>query len=220
MKSRLYYAVFCFVLAVILLFVCVPMIERRTYPKTEVLRTTQRVEKGKQLTSEDFEQIEVGMPEQTEGMHLTAEDVIGRYAAVDLVQDDILLLSKLSQLPMEGDLPKNILPEGNTAILLTLKMIEGSEYPVPKAGDVVKLNGFRNKLIDIPQLQFVRVLSVVKPQEEEELVSVTVSVNTEQQEYIKKNRKDTFYASVIVRGNEELAEKLLTEQKAYFKEME
>lgn len=217
MKSRLYYASLCFVLAVILLCICVPLIALRAYPKTEVLRTVCTIEKGHQITAEDFEQLEVGVLDLPEGIHLTAEDVVGRYAAVDLVQNDILLLSKLSQLPLEGDLPKDILPEGNTAILLTLKMIEGSEYPVPETGDVVKLNGFRNKLIDIPQLQFVRVLSVVKPQEGDEVVSVTVSVNEEQQEYIRKNRQDIFYASVIVRGNEELAEKLLTEQKAYFK---
>lgn len=200
-----------------MLCICVPLIARRAYPKTEVLRTVSAIEKGQQITSEDFEQIKVGVLELPEGIHLTAEDVIGRYTAVDLVQNDVFLLSKLSQLPLEGDLPKDILPEGNTAMLLTLKMIEGSGYPVPETGDVVKLNGFRNKLIDIPQLQFVRVLAVVKPQEGEELVSVTVSVNAEQQEYIRKNRQDTFYASVIVRSNEELAEKLLSEQNAYFK---
>ena len=216
MKSRLYYAILCFVLAVILLFICVPLIGMKAYPKTEALRVTHAVAKGGQLTREDFESIEIGVLKLPEGIELTAEDVIGRYAAVDLVQHDVLLLSKLSQIPLEGDLPKDILPEGNTAMLLTLKMIEGSEYPLPETGDVVKLNGFRSKLIDIPQLQFVRILSVIQPEEENEVVSVTASVNAQQEEYLKKNRSDTFYASVIVRGNEELAEKLLAEQKEYF----
>lgn len=220
MKSRLHYAVLCFVLAVLLLFIAVPLLSFRMYPKVSALKVTHDIEKGQQFTPKDMESIEIGALSLPGGVQLEAEDAIGRYAAVDLVKDDVLFLSKLSQLPLNGELPKDILPEGNGTLLVTLRMIEGSEYSVPEAGDIVKLNGFRNKLIDIPELQFVRILSVVRLGQESEVVLATVSLNTEQQEYIKKYRDDVFYASVIVRGNEELAEKLLTEQSAYFEEVD
>ena len=142
--------------------------------------------------------------------------MIGRYAAVDLVAEDILFLSKLSQLPLEGDLPKDILPEGNAAQLMTLRMIEGSEYPIPETGDVIKINLFDKKRKDIPELQFVRILSVVPPKKAEDTVAVTVALNEKQQQYIKRQKKTVFYASVIVRSNEELAEKLLAEQESFF----
>ena len=37
-----------------------------------------------------------------------------------------------------------------------------------------------------------------------------------QQQYVKRQKKTVFYASVIVRSNEELAEKLLAEQESFF----
>ena len=133
MKSRLYYAISCFLLAVILLFLAVPLFTHRLYPKQQAIRVLHTMEKGEQLTDQDIEPITVGALHLSEGVALAEEDVIGRYAAVDLVAEDILFLSKLSQLPLEGDLPKDILPEGNAAQLLKLRMIEGSEYPVPGA---------------------------------------------------------------------------------------
>ena len=71
---------------------------------------------------------------------------------------------------------------------------------------------------DIPELQFVRVLTVLPKEDAEESVSITIAVNENQRKYLNRHREDTFYASVIVRGNEELAEKLLLEQKTYFEE--
>lgn len=152
MKSRLYYAISCFLLAVVLLFLAVPLFTHRLYPKQQAIRVLHTMEKGEQLTDKDIEPITVGALQLSEGIALTEEDVIGRYAAVDLVAEDILFLSKLSQLPLEGDLPKDILPEENTAQLMTLRMIEGSEYPVPETGDVIKINLFDKKWKDIPEL--------------------------------------------------------------------
>lgn len=218
MKSRLYYAVFCFLLSAMLLFIAVPLLSYRAYPKTQGVKVSQRVRKGEQLTGKDLTVIEIGALDLPDGIELTKDDIIGRYAAVDLVADDVILLSKLSQLPLDGDFPKDILPEGNKAQLITLKMIEGSEYPVPETGDVMKLNRFKERLMDIPELQFVRILSVVQPEPAEETVSVTVSLNEEQQEYIRRHKDEIFYGSVIVRSNEELSEKLLLEQRSYFEE--
>lgn len=155
MKSRLYYAISCFLLAVVLLFLAVPLFTHRLYPKQQAIRVLHTMEKGEQLTDKDIEPITVGALQLSEGIALTEEDVIGRYAAVDLVAEDILFLSKLSQLPLEGDLPKDILLEENTAQLMTLRMIEGSEYPIPETGDVIKINLFDKKWKDIPELQFV-----------------------------------------------------------------
>ena len=216
MKSRLYYAISCFLLAVVLLFLAVPLFTHRLYPKQQAIRVLHTMEKGEQLTDQDIEPITVGALHLSEGIALKEEDVIGRYAAVDLVAEDILFLSKLSQLPLEGDLPKDILPEGNAAQLLKLRMIEGSEYPIPETGDVIKINLFDKKWKDIPELQFVRILSVVSPKKAEDTVVVTVALNEKQQQYIKRQKKTVFYASVIVRSNEELAEKLLAEQESFF----
>ncbi|MBQ2879419.1 MAG: hypothetical protein IJE27_01875 [Anaerotignum sp.] len=188
-----------------------------TYPKTSAVHITKALQKGEQITKDHVADIEIGALEMPEDLVLLSEDSIGRYAAVDLVKGDILFHSKLSQLPMDGEVPKDILPEDETSQLVMLKMIDGSEYTMPETGDVVKLNLFDKKLRDIPELQFVRVLTVI-PKEEKEEVFVTIAVNEIQKKYLNRHREDSFYASVIVRSNEELAEKLLLEQKVYFEE--
>lgn len=218
MKSRLYYAVICYILAAVLLFLCVPIVHRISYPKTQAIRTVKVLEKGEQITGEDIQKVTIGALNLPGDVIETSNDALGRYAAVDIVEGDILYLSKLSQLPMDGDVPKDILPAENSVAFLRLQMMEGSEYPLPEMGDVIKLNLFGKKLTDIPELQFVRVLSVIPREAGEETVSVTVSVNEAQKKYIDRHREGTFYASVIVRSNEELAEKLLQEQEAFFKE--
>lgn len=91
MKSRLYYAISCFLLAVVLLFLAVPLFTHRLYPKQQAIRVLHTMEKGEQLTDKDIEPITVGALQLSEGIALTEEDVIGRYAAVDLVAEDILL---------------------------------------------------------------------------------------------------------------------------------
>ena len=215
MKSRLYCAIICYVLAVLLLFVCVPISKKMFYPKTTAVCTVESIKKGEQITEKHIEERLIGKWNLSENIITSSSDAIGRYAAIDIVSEDILLTSKLSQLPLDGDHPKDILPAGNTTMLISIKMIEGSEHPFPETGDIVKLSRFRDKLLDVPELQFVRILSVLPV--EQEIIEVTISVNTEQERYIKKHSDEIFYSSVIVRSNEELAEKLLAEQNTFWR---
>ena len=106
MKSRLYYAISCFLLAVILLFLAVPLFTHRLYPKQQAIRVLHTMEKGEQLTDKDIEPIAVGALHLSEGIALTEEDVIGRYAAVDLFVEEIIFLSKMSKIPLEVEMPK------------------------------------------------------------------------------------------------------------------
>ena len=215
MKSRLYCAIICYILAVILLFVCVPISKKMFYPKSTAVCTVESIKKGEQITEKHIEERLIGKWNLSEKIIISSLDVIGRYAAVDIVSGDILLSSKLSHLPLDGDLPKDILPAGNTSMLITIKMIEGSEHPVPETGDIVKLSRFKDKLLDVPELQFVRILSVLSV--EQETIEVIISINGEQEKYIKKHYDELLYSSVIVRSNEELAEKLLAEQNAFWR---
>jgi len=216
MKSRLYCAIICYVLSFILLCICIPITKKIMYPKADGIRVVHGIDQGEQIQRDDIEVVRIGTIGLSDGIIETPEDVIGRYAKVDIVAEDLLFDSKISQLPLDGDHPKDILPSGQKAILIRLKMIEGSEYPMPETGDIVRLNHFDKKLTEIPTLQFVRILSVLP--EQEDYIEVTIAVNEEQWKYTRKHQEDVFYGSVIVRSNEELAEKLLQEQDSYFKE--
>ena len=54
MKSRLYYAISCFLLAVILLFLAVPSFTHRLYPKQQAIHVLHTMEKGEQLDASAY----------------------------------------------------------------------------------------------------------------------------------------------------------------------
>lgn len=219
MKSRLYYSVVCFILAVSLLMLGVPITMRKSYPKIQAVRTTEPVTKGQQFNRKNVEIVEIGAIHIPDTVICSIDDVIGRFAALDMVEADLVYTTKISPIPILENSRNILLPEKNVSYLVKIKMIEGGEIDTPDTGDVIKMNSFHSKLIDIPALQFVRVLSTVEA-DDEDVLTITISVNEKQKAYLEKYRNDIFYASVMVRGNDELAEKLLAEQDEYFEEAE
>lgn len=217
MRSRLLCAVGCFFLAVLLLFFAVPLTAKQMYPKIEVVRTTKSIEHGAMFDADDLEVVRMGAYPLSDTAVTDIYDVIGRYAAVDIVSGDILLTEKVSQVPFQDGEAMSLLPEGYETAVAMVQIMEGSEVTALQTGDIIKMNGYDDGLIDIPALNFVRVITAMEP-DAEGVIWITVSANQRQSTFLEKHRKDVFHVSVMVRENEELAEKLLQQQSAYFEE--
>lgn len=207
----------CFLLSVLLLLFAVPITIRQMYPKTEVVCTTNSIEQGAMLDEDDLEVVRMGVYPLSDTVVTDIYDVIGRYAAVDIVSGDILLEEKLSQVPFQDGEAMPLLPEGYETAVAMVRIMEGSEIEALQTGDIIKMNGYDDGLIDIPALNFVRVITAMEP-DDEGIIWITVSANQRQSAFLEKHRKDVFHVSVMVRDNEELAEKLLQQQRAYFEE--
>ena len=212
MHSRLLCAVGCFFLAVLLLFFAVPLTAKQMYPKIEVVRTTKSIEQGAMFDADDLEVVRMGAYPLSDTAVTDIYDVIGRYAA-----GDILLTEKVSQVPFQDGEAMSLLPEGYETAVAMVQIMEGSEVTALQTGDIIKMNGYDDGLIDIPALNFVRVITAMEPNAEG-VIWITVSANQRQSTFLEKHRKDVFHVSVMVRENEELAEKLLQPQSAYFEE--
>lgn len=204
-------------MAVLLLFIAIPITARQQYPKIEVVRTTKAIEKGTILDQSSLESVCVGSLNLADTTVTDIYQCIGRYAAVDLVEDDILLTDKISQIPFRNGEQVVLLPKGNETAAVRVRIMDGSEIAELKTGDIIKMNGYDHGLIDIPALNFVRVITVMEPTEDGTFW-ITVSANPRQWNFLLKHRQDLFHVSVMVRENEELAEKLLQQQAKYFQE--
>ena len=96
MKNRTVLGLICIGLALVLAFVIAPFVNKFSDSRSEVLRVKQTVTRGHRLTGEDIERVSVGNYNLPADVLTNPEDVIGKYAAVDLTKGDWLFSTKLA----------------------------------------------------------------------------------------------------------------------------
>lgn len=227
LNNRFLFGMLSLLLAAIIAFVALPTIARQTNGKTEIVRITQPVQKGEQITAANTEVVEVGSFNLPPNIAHALEDVNGLYATADLLQGDYILTTKVSLVPISSDVALNSIPSGMTAISLTVKTLASGLSDKLQPGDIIRIYHFLDTAEEVPELRYVRVLSVTdadginvdntrEPTEDEEKkqsATITVLASPEQARIITMLENDgVAHVALISRGNDSLAEELLAEQ--------
>ena len=207
--------------------VTTPTIARQTNGKTEIVRITQPVLKGEQVTKENAEVVEVGGYNLPANVAHSLDDVEGLYVTADLAAGDYILTSKVSSVPISSDVALNDIPSGKVAISLTVKTLASGLSDKLQPNDIVRIYHFLETAEEVPELRFVKVLSVTdsdginvdnakEPTEDEEpqqSATITVLASPEQARIITELENDgVAHVALISRNNDQLAEELLAEQ--------
>lgn len=239
LNNRFIFGILSLVLAAVIAFVALPTIARQTNGKTEIVRITQPVLKGEQVTKENAEVVEVGGYNLPTNVAHSLEDVEGLYVTADLAAGDYILTSKVSSVPVSSDAALNDIPSGKVAISLTVKTLASGLSDKLQPNDIVRIYHFLETAEEVPELRFVKVLSVTdsdginvdntkEPTEDEEpqqSATITVLASPEQARIITELENDgVAHVALISRNNDQLAEDLLAEQdktlqEIYFPEM-
>ena len=155
------------------------------------------------------------------------EDVEGLYVTADLAAGDYILTSKVSTVPVSSDVALNDIPSGKVAISLTVKTLASGLSDKLQPGDIIRIYHFLETAEEVPELRFVKVLSVTdsdginvdntkEPTEDEEpqqSATITVLASPEQARIITEMENDgVAHVALISRNNDQLAEELLAEQ--------
>ena len=121
----------------------------------------------------------------------------------------------------------NSIPSGKVAISLTVKTLASGLSDKLQPDDIIRIYHFLDTAKDIPELQFVKVLSVTdskgynvdntkelsEEEEKQQSATITVLASPEQAKIITGLENDGMaHVALISRGNEALAEELLAEQ--------
>lgn len=227
LNNRFLFGMLSLLLAAIIAFIALPTIARQTNGKTEIVRITQPVLKGEQITAANTEVVEVGSFNLPPNIAHALEDVNGLYATADLLQGDYILTTKVSLVPISSDVALNSIPSGMTAISLTVKTLASGLSDKLQPGDIIRIYHFLDTAEEVPELRYVRVLSVTdaggvnvdntrEPAEDEEKqqsATITVLADPEQARIITALENDgVAHVALISRGNDSLAEELLAEQ--------
>ena len=227
LNNRFIFGILSLVLAAVIAFVALPTIARQTNGKTEIVRITQPVLKGETITSDNAEVVEVGGYNLPSNVAHSMEDVEGLYVTADLAAGDYILTSKVSTIPVSSDVALNDIPSGKVAISLTVKTLASGLSDKLQPGDIIRIYHFLETAEEVPELRFVKVLSVTdadginvdntkEPTEDEEpqqSATITVLASPEQARIITEMENDgVAHVALISRNNDQLAEELLAEQ--------
>lgn len=227
LNNRFLFGLLSLLLAAVIAFIALPTIARQTNGKTEVVRIKKPVLKGEQLTSDNIELVEVGSYNLPANTASTLEDVKGLYTTADLFPGDVILTSKISITPISSDTALNNIPSGKVAISLSVKTLASGLSDKLQPDDIIRIYHFLDTAEEIPELRFVKVLSVTDatginvdntkdPADEEEKqqsATITVLASPEQARFITELENDgVAHVALISRNNEKLAAELLTEQ--------
>lgn len=238
-NNRFIFGILSLALATVIAFVALPTIARQTNGKTEIIRITQPVLKGEKLSKDNAEVVEVGGYNLPSNVAHKLSDVDGLYATADLSPGDYILTSKISTVPVSSDVALSDIPSGKVAISLTVKTLASGLSDKLQPGDIIRIYHFLDVAADVPELQFVKVLSVTdadgvnvdntrEPTEDEEKqqsATITVLASPEQAKIITALENDgVAHVALISRNNEKLAGELLARQEQvlmelYFPEM-
>ena len=227
LNNRFIFGILSLVLAAVIAFVALPTIARQTNGKTEIVRITQPVLKGEKITSDNAEVVEVGGYNLPSNVAHSMDDVEGLYVTADLAAGDYILTSKVSTVPVSSDVALNDIPSGKVAISLTVKTLASGLSDKLQPNDIIRIYHFLETAEEVPELRFVKVLSVTdsdginvdntkEPTEDEEpqqSATITVLASPEQARIITEMENDgVAHVALISRNNDQLAEELLVEQ--------
>ena len=227
LNNRFIFGILSLVLAAVIAFVALPTIARQTNGKTEIVRITEPVLKGEQISKENTEVVEVGGYNLPSNVAHSFKDVDGLYVTADLAAGDYILTSKVSSVPVSSDVALNDIPSGKVAISLTVKTLASGLSDKLQPGDIVRIYHFLDTAKEIPELRFVKVLSVTDSdginvdnaqepteyEEKQQSATMTVLASPEQAKIITGLENDGIaHVALISRNNEKLAEELLAEQ--------
>lgn len=232
MNSRFIYGILALVLAGVISFIAIPTIAAKTNGVTEIVRVVEPIPKGGQITEDAVETVEVGAHNLPANIARAFDDVVGKYTTADLEVGDYFLSNKVSYTPLTSDIQLNTIPSGKVAISVTVKTLASGLSDKLQSGDIIRFYHFLDESYDVPELQFLKVISVTdskglnvdntklpdpeSDEEKQQTATITVLATPAQAQLLTGYENDgALHVALVSRGNEQLAEELLKQQEDF-----
>lgn len=229
-NTRMVYGVISIILAATIAFVAIPLLSRQKSSTTEILSVTNSISKGDVISADDIEIIEVGEFNLNEDIIKEMSEVIGKYAATDLVVGDYILTDNLTVTYTEDDINLDYIPDGKMAMSFTVKSLATGLSTKIQTDDIIRLYYYNDQAISYDELSFVKVLSVTNSdgydintdEDEEKTLSSTITVLVSPEQAMKITEMESagsIHVTLISRNNIELANELLERQDSVITEL-
>lgn len=144
MKNRTIIGIICIVLALVVTFAVAPLVNKLADNRTDIVRLTGDVVQGHMISDTDIEVVTVGSHNLPTDVITKKEDVLGKFAAVDLKKGDYLLPSKVTSVSDSADDVFRTLDGTKQAISVTIQSFAGGLSGKLENGDIVQLAVYDN----------------------------------------------------------------------------
>lgn len=167
-RSKIVLGLLSVVVAILIAFVALPIIQGMVSERVPVVTVTQNVEKGTMLTSELLTITEIGMIDRPKNAATAIDQAEGSFATYDMAQGDLVVSSKLSwERPLANPYLYDI-PEGKMAMSVAVSGLAEGLSGKLKPGDIVSVYAIfqRNDVeqnylaLQPPELKYVKVLAM------------------------------------------------------------
>ena len=233
MKNRTIIGVICMVLAVVVTFAVAPLVNKLATDTSEVIRLSQDVKQGVQITADHLEIAKVKTDTVPVGTLNDPKDIIGKYASSVLYAGDYLTAAKLTG---EANTASDVfasLDGKKVAVSVTIDTFAAGLSGKLENGDIISMivvNKDTGKATIPAALKYMKVIttttaggidqdSIVKNEDGSYEIpsTVTLLANTEQAKLLAKYEADTtLTVALVYRGTPENAKKFLDKQDEYF----
>lgn len=227
-RNRTVLGVTCIAIAFVICFVISPLMSNTGENMITVVRVASNIKSGDEITKDMVSEVKMAGTNQPDNLMSKSGDVIGKYAAMDMVKGDTVLKSKLADTPYAENTYLAGLDGSNRAISVTLKSFATGLSGKLKSGDIVSIiapDYRKTGMTIVPsELQFVEVIAATNKSgtdvedtasEESELPSTVTLLVSEQQALMLADleKSGTVHMSLVYRGERKKAEEFLKAQK-------
>lgn len=239
LKNRTILGIICIALALIICFAITPLFNASKSSTMKIIRIKNDVKIGQQLTSKDIENVEVGAYNMPSDVLKKSEDVVGKYATMEMLKGEYVLPTKISDTPASENAYLYSLTGEKRAISITIPSFAGGLSGKLISGDIVSVIAVdykeQGKTLVPEELQYVEVIAVtdskgnddetvtVRPDGEEETElpeTVTLLVTPMQANILAElEAEGEIHISLVYRGTAENAQKFISAQEKLLEEL-
>ena len=239
LKNRTVLGIICIALALIICFAITPLFNASKSSTMKIIRIKNDVKIGQQLTSKDVENVEVGAYNMPSEVLQESEDVVGKYATMEMIKGEYILPTKISDTPASENAYLYGLTGEKRAISITIPSFAGGLSGKLISGDIVSVIAVdykeKGETVVPEELQYVEVIAVtdkkgnddetvtVRPDGEEETElpeTVTLLVTPMQANILAElEAEGEIHISLVYRGTAENAQKFISAQERLLEEL-
>ena len=239
LKNRTVLGVVCIALALIICFAITPLFNASKSSTMKIIRIKSDVKIGQEISAKDIEVVEVGAYNMPSEVLQKSEEVVGKFAAAEMIKGEYVLAAKVSDIPASENAYLYNLTGEKRAISITIPSFAGGLSGKLISGDIVSVIAVdykeKGETVVPDELQYVEVIAVtdskgnddetvtVKPDGEEETElpeTVTLLVTPEQANILAElEAEGEIHVALVYRGTPENAQKFISAQEKYLEEM-